>query len=134
MILNIVLPGYYPQSANQMLRKHWAVRKREQSRLKWTVIDALASTGMPLPPIFYRSAVPMRMTVRVFRKRRLDYDNAIAGLKPLVDVIKELGIIHDDSPKWLDLGLDERIDLSNPRTEIDIEPMPARAKDKSKRR
>lgn len=133
-MLSFTIDGYIPPSGNQQLRKHWAARKREQDKLKWAVVDAIAATGDPLPPEYIRAGRPMRMTVRCFRIRRLDTDNAMAGIKPLVDVVKELGIIHDDSPAWLDLGLDQRIDAARPRVEIDIEPMAGTPRSKSKRR
>ncbi len=34
--------------------------------------------------------------------RRFDHDNLIAGMKPLRDVLTELGIIVNDSDKWLE--------------------------------
>lgn len=135
--MKIILRGWVPPSANQMLRTHFAVAKRAQVKLKWMVADAIATDSgrfETLPPEFIRASGPMGMTVVVFRKRRLDTDNAMAGLKGLVDVVKDLGLIHDDSPKWLDLGLDQRIDAANPRTEIAIEPMAGTPRAKSNRR
>jgi hypothetical protein len=46
-----------------------------------------------------------RVTVRItsFRVRLLDSDNHAGGCKGLIDCIKELGLIEDDSPKHIRL-------------------------------
>lgn len=35
-----------------------------------------------------------------YRTRMLDYGNLVGGAKPLPDVLKSLGYIKDDAPKW----------------------------------
>lgn len=37
----------------------------------------------------------------VYRGRTLDYANLVGGMKPIPDVLKRLGYIKDDSPRWL---------------------------------
>jgi hypothetical protein len=77
----------------------------------------------------------VRLGIRVFRAgRRYDPDNAIAGLKPLLDGMRDAGYLRNDSPVWLELeprpeqvkcGKDEE------RTEIEyteIEPASRKAK------
>ena len=51
----------------------------------------------------------------------LDPDNFIGGTKPLTDALKELGLIWDDSTKYISLGAEQFIDGYDPRTEIFIE-------------
>lgn len=132
MILNFTLDGYVPPSNNQLLRKHWAIRSRELKGVAMMIIAAIAETGSAVPPDGWTADRPMRMIVRCYRKRQLDTDNAFGGLKQLVDAVKRLRLIHDDSPAWLDLWCDQRIDLKNPRTEIELKPMPGTARSKSK--
>ena len=36
-----------------------------------------------------------------YAKKALDYDNLVGGCKPLIDAIKELGMIVDDNEKWV---------------------------------
>jgi len=35
------------------------------------------------------------------RGRLMDYDNLVGGAKPLVDALKALGMVRDDSPSWI---------------------------------
>jgi hypothetical protein len=38
-----------------------------------------------------------------YRGRLLDYANLVGGCKPIPDVLKRLGYLKDDSPKWVTL-------------------------------
>jgi hypothetical protein len=42
-----------------------------------------------------------------YRRRVLDKDNLYGGVKPIVDAIRDLDLIVDDSPQWLDLTVDQ---------------------------
>ena len=67
---------------------------------------------------------PCRRQVQIisYRKRTFDKDNHYGGLKPLLDALKDIGLIWDDHEKWIDLETWQEIDGENPRTEIYIEP------------
>lgn len=67
-----------------------------------------------------------RVCVNRFSRRLLDDDNAAAGCKPIVDCIKEAGLIVDDSRKWIDLVVDQTQvkDEAEERTEIQITWLP----------
>jgi hypothetical protein len=137
MMIRFTLDGHIPPSTNELMRMHWAVRRRTEKHLRMWIIDAIATDSgeyKTIPPADWPESRRCRMTIRAFRKRHLDPDNAHGGLKLLIDAIKHLRLIHDDSPAWLDLSYDERIDGVRPRVEIEIEPMPETARDKSKRR
>jgi hypothetical protein len=45
----------------------------------------------------------LRVTITIYHKRFYDDDNAISGLKPILDSLVALGIIKDDSPEWIEL-------------------------------
>jgi len=70
---------------------------------------------------------PARRKVLIisYRKRRFDKDNQYGGLKPLLDALKDIGLIWDDHEKWIDLETRQSIDGKNPRTEIYVEPIKA---------
>ena len=53
-----------------------------------------------------------------FREQLLDDDNLTQGFKMLRDALKKMGIIHDDSPKYLEATYHQEVDRKNPRTEI----------------
>ncbi len=42
-----------------------------------------------------------------YRGRLLDYANLVGGAKPLADVLKRLGYLKDDSPKWWKCAYDQ---------------------------
>jgi len=49
----------------------------------------------------------MDLTFMIWRKKFLDPDNAYGGLKPVIDVIKRAGLLHDDSLKYLNLKVQQ---------------------------
>lgn len=42
-----------------------------------------------------------KVTIVSYRKRLLDYGNLVGGAKPILDALKKLGWIVDDSPAWV---------------------------------
>lgn len=133
-----------PPSGNQLERlarsprARWALKKKMRARLAWEIRFALLDAGLPIPfpvranrevlellddgSVAYRRPEKMRVVVRVFRDRLLDPDNAAAGLKVHLDAMRDIGLLWNDSPKWLSLEVEQFIDKENPRTEIEIEP------------
>ncbi len=108
---------------NPMAR--WANKKRLRSGLAWEITVAAAEAGNPLPPIELRSPdVRMRLTLTLFRCRRFDPDNAHGGAKILIDAMRDLVLIKNDSPKWLELRIEQVIekDKAKERTEVELTP------------
>jgi hypothetical protein len=98
---------YALDSLNIRDRKHFGQKHRDQDRLKMEVIAALGGTRyLPRPP-FARA----RVTVVRCSAGQPDADNAVASVKPLLDVLcvasgvhrHGVGIIEDDSPRHIDL-------------------------------
>lgn len=67
---------------------------------------------------------PQRARVRIKRYgyRILDADNATGGCKPLIDCLKEAGLIENDSPEYIDLEVVQQLVMrrEEERTEIQI--------------
>jgi Holliday junction resolvase RusA-like endonuclease len=113
-----------PPSSNEYLRMHWAVKKRLRSNFAWLLKIAAA------PHILTAEKMAAHVQITIFsnapkatggRARRLDYDNLYGGVKPLLDAMKDIRLIVNDSPKWLDPGVSEcRDPVESPRTEISI--------------
>lgn len=62
-----------------------------------------------------------RLMIVSYRKKFLDQDNFVGGLKLLIDSLVDMNLIYDDSLEYLDLqDPEQKIDLKNPRTEIYI--------------
>ncbi|KKL62319.1 hypothetical protein LCGC14_2186390 [marine sediment metagenome] len=66
----------------------------------------------------------MRVLIQLTKPRLYDLDNFVGGCKPIIDSLKRLGLIHNDSPHWLDLQV-EQIQRSKMRafTRIEICPV-----------
>lgn len=62
-----------------------------------------------------------KLMIVSYRKKLLDPDNFIGGLKLLIDSLVDIHLLYDDSLEYLELqGPEQKIDLKNPRTEIYI--------------
>ena len=113
-----------PPSANQIMRMHWGQRKRLRSQLQWELTAVLADMGRKLPPLLYGKTAPRRcVIITTYRPRRLDPDNAYGGCKVLLDAMRDIGLIRNDSPKWLELVVEQKIEKCDCRTEILIEDL-----------
>jgi len=81
-------------SLNTLLRTHWAARKRLQKQ--WLLVMKANANAQRVAGVF------KNVRIHAFRKRKLDHDNFVGGCKEvLIDNLKELGLIKDDSPKHL---------------------------------
>ena len=117
MKLTVSLPIATP-SLNTLLRAHWNKRKQLKQAFKWELLVA----GACEDKYKVNGAKNRRVAIKAFRARLLDQDNFIGGLKPLLDGLIELELIHDDGPEYLDLKAEQikarRIDQ---RLEIIVE-------------
>lgn len=114
----IVIPILTP-SLNELLRTHRNERRKLKNMLKARILAAIYDMQMEVRKM--RKPSKRIVAITSYRKRRMDPDNFTGGLKQLIDSIKELGLIWDDSPKWLDLRTEQRLDFHEQRTEIYIE-------------
>ena len=62
------------------------------------------------------------VTIISYRKRLLDEDNNVGSTKPLLDAVKDMGLVWDDSPKFCALATRQER-AKDVRTEIRIEVM-----------
>jgi len=107
-------------SNNSLLRMHWAERKRLKAvfmREIWIWVQLVENERIPI----LREKKKKSVRIILYRKhRRFDKDNAYGGCKMVVDAIRELGLIYNDSPKWLDLTVSQELSKT-PETHIMIE-------------
>lgn len=116
--LTLTMP---PPSLNKYLRMHGGVKRRLRKRIGWALAQAWTdATGCGLP-----AAAPdrrIRRAATIYRPRRLDDDNATGSLKPLVDAMRDIKLLKNDSPRWLELEKPRQvIDRAHPRVEIEYE-------------
>lgn len=95
-MIRFTVPEASP-SQNEFAYRHW--RKGSASKKKW-----LAMMWAALP----RDREPLlakgkrKVTVERHGPKQLDFCNLVGGLKGIVDNLTELGLLVDDSPKWVE--------------------------------
>jgi Holliday junction resolvase RusA-like endonuclease len=112
-------------STNKLVKMHWAAKKRLRSNAAWSIVAAAANAGSELPPAEQGPPeIRMRVHLTICRRRRFDPDNVHGGIKILLDAMRDLALIKNDSPKWLDLKVDQKLepDKALERTEVEIDP------------
>ena len=91
------------ESRNVLDRKHWAV-KRESKKI-WALF---VRNQMRLKKIKKAgTGQKFKLTIISYRKRLLDLDNLYGGVKQLLDACIDEELIWEDSPKYLDLKVEQ---------------------------
>jgi len=116
------LPGLNDFKSSARGRPWWACQKAKQEAMNRVMWD-LRRFQVP------HFVVPVTIRIReVEPNARRDRDNVSGGAsKVILDAMKHLGIIKNDSRKWvLDCRHDTtQIDKKNPRIEVEIEEVAA---------
>lgn len=111
-----------PISGNRYARSHWAIRKDLRQKYAWELLAALSDTSWESKPKDETPRMQARITVFWGKGQRMfDDDNLAAGLKPLIDGMRDIALIRNDSPRWFRLIADQKRDPERPRMEIEIE-------------
>lgn len=93
------------ESRNVLDRKHWAVKRRNKQI--WAVF---VRNQMKLKKIREcEIGEKFKLTIISYRKKLLDYDNLVGGVKQLLDACSEEKLIWDDAPKYLNLKVEQHI-------------------------
>ena len=79
-------------SQNQSQYRHWSLYHQEKEA--WYIL--LRAQFTPRKP----AEEPVRMVLRSYRTRLVDYANLVGGAKPIPDALIRLGWLKDDSPRW----------------------------------
>ena len=92
---------------------HWTKRRKLQERAAEYLF---AAWGKSEPPSERRT-----MTITLHRPphHAMDRDNAYASVQPVVNAVKKLGHLRDDSEEWLDLIVRQADDKKR-WTEVEI--------------
>ena len=121
--IKITIPGLSP-SRNQCdtwTARNWFNQKNELKKTyRWQIFADLNSRGIGLENIQVTAPVKRKVIYTGYRSKRLDGDNFSGGLKYLQDVLTDMRLIHDDSPKWLEVEYYQKIDSKNHRVEVEI--------------
>lgn len=98
------------KSLNKTNTMHWAARHREGK--KWETAIWASLNGKIL-----KASGRMLVTISSYRKKICDKDNIAGGAKMVVDALKRLGIIVDDTPAMVEVTYNQ-IQSKSEYTEI----------------
>jgi Holliday junction resolvase RusA-like endonuclease len=92
--------------------------KRRDVKQAWVLLISVEARKVNCPTTF--TPRKMRVSITSYRARLLDeVDNLRTGLKPVLDALRNAGVIWDDGPQWLEAGeIKQVVDRKNRRTEI----------------
>jgi hypothetical protein len=104
-MVTLDLQGCPPSFANK--RGHWTVlwREKQHWRQQSALLGKSARNTLAIAP----AVGPRVVTITMHRASfLLDMDNAFAAVKPVVDGLKDAGLIHDDTPALLELRVQQQ--------------------------
>ena len=102
-------------SQNQSQYRHWSLYHQEKEA--WYIL--LRAQFAPRKP----REEPMRMVLRSYRSRLMDYANLVGGAKPIPDALIRLGVLKDDSPRWFHCEYYQfQVPKIDERTELEFIP------------
>jgi hypothetical protein len=100
-------------SQNRSQYRHWSVYTQERDA--WFVL--LRSQLPPRQP----TTAHVRLILRSYRTRLVDYANLVGGAKPIPDALIRLGWLHDDGPDWFTCTYEQhRVSAAEERTELEF--------------
>ncbi len=116
---------------NPMLRQHWKKRDEEKTAWAWELACALKAHERRWLRAPAEKKQRMTVWIRFFwQTRRLDPDNLPAAAKNVLDGLKILRFIHNDSARWINLTVEQFLVRQNkregnhgPETHIWLEPL-----------
>ena len=117
--VNFIIKEITP-SNNVLLRMHW--RKRAKLNKDWHNMVLIQKGGYERfhQMSFLPAKTKRKITIRSYRQNKVDRDNLIGGMKPLIDALVNNSFIVDDSPDWVELDIHSEIDRKDKHTEISI--------------
>jgi len=119
--LRIVLPLCTP-SLNELMRRTGRFLSRDIR--KWVRERAFALLIQTSP--LNRATARRKIKFTSYRVKKLDDDNLRGGIKPVVDGLVDLGLLHDDSPAWATFEYEQvLVPQSERRTVIEVETVEA---------
>jgi len=100
-------------SQNASMYRHWSAYTAERDA--WFVL-----LRAQLPPRRPPSGA-IRLAIRSYRARLVDYANLVGGAKPIPDCLIRLGYLKDDGPEWFSCTYEQfQVAKGEERTEIEF--------------
>ena len=90
-----------PPSLNVLLRMHWGERVKLKRRIRREVYAQMTCHRILFAPPF---PDPVTLTGTRWGKQKLDPDNLIGSLKPVIDALVWSQVLLDDTEQYLAIG------------------------------
>lgn len=115
MVGRLVVVRRRVPSQNASQYAHWSAYTKERDA--WFVL-LRAQLPPRVPP-----DQPVRLVLRSYRTRLVDYANLVGGAKPIPDSLIRLGYLKDDSPRWFFCEYQQfQVAKAEERTELEFIP------------
>jgi hypothetical protein len=117
------LPVATPSLNELMAWKHHPSMRRWRYARHRSFLERLLAKALDGSPLL-QAGEPRKVRVTVVRYSAgvLDDANLRGGCKPLLDVLVDLGVLHDDSPRWVEDRYEQRLGKrGEKRTRIELE-------------
>ncbi len=108
--VTLVIP-YAWQSHNTYNQWHWSRRHKDTKLAEGMIVDALIQARIQRPPMACNKPMALHL-IRYCRQACTDDANLRGGGKSLVDAIKRVGLIKDDSDEWATITYEQIAPLS----------------------
>jgi len=104
-----------PPSGNVLRRKyrHWAAYSQLKATWKRTIWALVSQKDRSWLEAMCEARKPMRVEICISHGRKYDTDNAYAGVKPLLDGLRELKFLYQDDPQHLSLKVTQENNNTN---------------------
>jgi len=88
-------------SLNKTLSEHWSQKTKRRNRFQEQVTLSLLEHYKKAERDETKVKKPKSVHIHSQRMRTLDHDNLVGGSKSLIDALKRLDLIVDDTPEWI---------------------------------
>lgn len=108
-------------SNNVMLRMHHMARHKLNETWMWEIRVAINEWEEERGELVMAGwGVKRGLRVESHRHNTVDEDNLLGGLKPLIDALVHHRLLWDDTPKDIELKVDQKINRDNTGTYVEI--------------
>lgn len=113
--------GYTVQSGNKYMWAHWSVYAKDKKQ-NLARFQSLYRSGVARHDDSHANR-HMRVKFTAYRKRLLDDDNFITGLKSFRDCLTVMGFIKDDNRQWATFEYEQKLIKESPFANAKGEPV-----------
>jgi hypothetical protein len=81
---------------------HWAAKKRLADQWGMLIVSGLLRQGIWVRAVLAKDRERRRVIFTLHNARQYDKDNAYGACKVVLDALRNLGILYDDRPAYLE--------------------------------